>query len=631
MLLNKKNTIAGSSLVLNIVLIIINFLGLSFLVMGYHPSFEGSALLLKILGYALLIISLFFLFLFKGMILYSYAARIIVGGLFIVSGLIKANDPKGFAYKLEEYFEDGALAFRIKEWFNWETFTLEFLIDYALAISIIILIFEIVLGMLILLGVKLKQSSWLLVLLMLFFTFLTWHTKECDPEATFADVDKYEINSSIAQAKIAEAEYNDNIEILKQNEKYVKVREVKRTQCVNDCGCFGDAMKGSLGRSLTPAESFWKDIVLLYLGIIIFISRRKVGLNDARENVIMIAGGVLFISFFSFIFSWYFPVFFGLFGLILTLWFKRAGGKWLGNEYGMILFTILLSILFTTYTLMYLPMKDYRPYHVGSNLIERMNDGVEGEYLNIMVYRNKNTNADTSLTNLDESTKEIWSDTETWEFVSRETKTIKEGILPSIQQFDPSSDVYNLTDIEKNFEPVAQMLTENQAQYVQLINKENGDINEVELEEFEYIVDDIDTSVQKIGDTIQKLDEYFSTVNIKDYILEQEQIIIIFSRILKDGDFRRMNNFKEIVEQAEANNIPIVMITTSGPEDIATFREQTGLLVPTFQNDDIEIKAITRSNPTLMVIGNATVLGKYPYRSIPSWKWLTSNVIKIEK
>ena len=48
----------------------------------------------------------------------SSVARVLVGGLFIVSGSVKANDPMGFAYKLEEYFEDGALAYRIKEWFG---------------------------------------------------------------------------------------------------------------------------------------------------------------------------------------------------------------------------------------------------------------------------------------------------------------------------------------------------------------------------------------------------------------------------------------------------------------------------------------------------------------------------------
>src|SRR5690554_3850939 len=270
MLNNTKYSLSGKSLILNIIVIALNLLGLSFLVMGYHPSFEESSLIFKVLGYGIMVAT----FLLEGWLLFAYVARVLVGGLFIVSGLIKANDPKGFAYKLEEYFEDGALAYRIKEWFNWETFSLEFFIEHALLLSVLICIFEIVLGALVLLGAKMRASSWLMLVMMLFFTFLTWHTKECDPHTTFTDVDTYSIDSSAAMAKIPQAQENENITILEQNADFVTIREVKKPQCVDDCGCFGDAMKGSIGRSLTPAESFWKDIVLLYLVVIIFISRR---------------------------------------------------------------------------------------------------------------------------------------------------------------------------------------------------------------------------------------------------------------------------------------------------------------------------------------------------------------------
>lgn len=631
MLVNNKDSIAGSSLIVNIALLAINLLGLAFLVMGYHPHFEDSALLYKILGYGLMAVTLTFLFILKGMILFAYVARVIVGGLFIVSGLIKANDPLGFAYKLEEYFEDGALAYRIKDWFGWESFSLEFLINSALLISVVILIFEVVLGILILLGVKFKSSSWLLLLLMLFFTFLTWHTKECDPNASFADLDKYPITSTAAQAKIPEAEFNDDITIIKQDETHVWIREMKKTQCVNDCGCFGDAMKGSLGRSLTPAESFWKDIVLLYLGIIIFFSRRKIGINDAKENVVLIIGGLLFISFFSFIFSWMFPVIFGATSLLLALWIKRAGGKIFGNEFGMILMSILLTGIFTTYVLMYLPIKDYRPYHVDSNLIERMNDGVEGEYQNIMVYTNLKTKEDTTIMVLDESTKPIWNDKETWEFKKRDIKTIKESILPAIQQFNPSISVDEISDVERAFLPVAQIIEENEVPYVQIVNKETGEIDdEYTFEDLTFFIDDIDTSYLKIGDTIMKLNDEFTEVSMKDYILNQDQIILIFSRELDKGDFERLDRLIEISEKAKEYNIPVFLITTAGREEIDAFREKTGLIVPTFQNDDIEIKAITRSNPTLMVLKNAVVKGKYPYRSTPSWKWLVENIIKVD-
>ena len=54
--------------------------------------------------------------------LFSSFFRSIVGATFIVSGIIKGNDSIGFSYKLEEYFQDGALAYRIHEIFGWNSF-----------------------------------------------------------------------------------------------------------------------------------------------------------------------------------------------------------------------------------------------------------------------------------------------------------------------------------------------------------------------------------------------------------------------------------------------------------------------------------------------------------------------------
>src|SRR5690606_41160105 len=64
---------------------------------------------LPILGWGLVLASSLGLFIFRGRLMMSSVSRILVGGLFIVSGMVKANDPLGFSYKLEEYFEDGAL------------------------------------------------------------------------------------------------------------------------------------------------------------------------------------------------------------------------------------------------------------------------------------------------------------------------------------------------------------------------------------------------------------------------------------------------------------------------------------------------------------------------------------------
>src|SRR5690606_168304 len=83
--------------------------------------------------------------------------RILVGLLFIFSGLVKANDPSGLAYKMEEFFE-------VWHWYA--------LAPYALNFSILMIVFEIMAGVALLLGYAFRLFSLLLLALMVFFTFL---------------------------------------------------------------------------------------------------------------------------------------------------------------------------------------------------------------------------------------------------------------------------------------------------------------------------------------------------------------------------------------------------------------------------------------------------------------------------
>ena len=132
-------------------------------------------------------------------------SRAIVGLLFIFSGLIKANDPLGFGYKLQEYFE---------------VFHISFLNDYAVLLAILLCTLEIVLGALLLLGFWSSKVAWGLLLIIIFFTFLTFYS-------AFFEV-------------------------------------------VTSCGCFGDAIP------LTPWQSFAKDIILLSLILHLFLRRKEI-------------------------------------------------------------------------------------------------------------------------------------------------------------------------------------------------------------------------------------------------------------------------------------------------------------------------------------------------------------------
>ncbi|HUB59215.1 MAG TPA: BT_3928 family protein [Puia sp.] len=157
--------------------------------------------------------------------------RILVGVLFIFSGLVKADDPLGLSYKMQEFFDVWNF-----HWFD----------NITLAFSILMIVFEIVAGVALLLGWRIRLFSWLLLLLIIFFTFLTG----------------YAFLSG-------------------------KVRE---------CGCFGDCIP------LTAGESFAKDLILLVLIVFLFGVRNRI-----KPILPPTAGAAVFIgaTIFSFLFQWY--------------------------------------------------------------------------------------------------------------------------------------------------------------------------------------------------------------------------------------------------------------------------------------------------------------------------------------
>ena len=88
-----------------------------------------------------------------------------VGGIFIFSGLIKMNDPLGFSYKLEEFFE---------------VFHLTFLNSLAVSIAIILCAAEIILGAALILGIKGAKVATGLLITIVFFSFLTFYAAYFD-------------------------------------------------------------------------------------------------------------------------------------------------------------------------------------------------------------------------------------------------------------------------------------------------------------------------------------------------------------------------------------------------------------------------------------------------------------------
>ncbi|TXC76975.1 DoxX family protein [Luteibaculum oceani] len=296
-------------------------------------------------------------------------ARILVGSLFIVSGLIKANDTLGFSYKLVEYFEPGVL-------------NLEFLIPLALPLAFLICLVEIVLGALVLFGYRMKLSAWLLLGMIVFFTFLTFYS----------------------------AYFNK----------------------VTDCGCFGDAIK------LTPWESFYKDVVLLVFILIIFIARNKVEENSVVQDKIILPISLVLIVLFSLgMLGWSFP---WIFTIILFAGYVAAKyGLKLQSDIPAIAWVKIVTIAFAAHTLYYLPIKDFRPYAVGKSIPEGMKSaeelGLEApEYATDYKLKKKGGSEEQTVRSDVYMQNKMW---ESWDFVEAvgQPYKVKDGYEPPIHDF----------------------------------------------------------------------------------------------------------------------------------------------------------------------------------------------------
>ncbi|MEO7977234.1 BT_3928 family protein [Flavobacterium sp.] len=247
-------------------------------------------------------------------------SRLFVGVLFIISGLIKLNDPVGFSYKLTEYFSE-------------PVFNVPFLEPLALGLAIFLVVLEVVLGVMLLVGYRVKMTIWALLLLIIFFTFLTFYS-------AYFDV-------------------------------------------VKDCGCFGDALH------LTPWQSFTKDVVLLFFILILFFNLKLIKplFSTSKTNV------AVYLS-------------------------------------------VILCAFMAFWVLNHNPIKDFRPYKVGTN-IEKGMEIPEGAPKSVveMIFIYKVNGIEKEFTE-----KDLMNIPEGAIFVDRKDKVISEGYVPPIHDFSMTKD-----------------------------------------------------------------------------------------------------------------------------------------------------------------------------------------------
>ncbi len=248
--------------------------------------------------------------------------RVLLGGVFIFSGIVKAVDPAGFAIKMEDYLH---------------AFGLYSFDSLSILLSFTLCAFEFALGVCMLMGVYRKFTSILVVIFMAFMTPLTLYLAIFNP--------------------------------------------------VSDCGCFGDAVV------ISNWQTFWKNLVLLAASIVVLK-------NNYRLLQVYTIKAYWFVAIFSYLFC----------------------------------------VGFAYQNYYHLPIIDFRPYKIGTNIPEQMEvpEGApEDEYRYTFIYEKDGKTQEFSL-------EDYPAHDSTWTFVDAKTELISEGYHPEIADFH----LYNLADEE---------------------------------------------------------------------------------------------------------------------------------------------------------------------------------------
>ena len=250
-------------------------------------------------------------------------ARTLLALTFLFSGFVKAIDPLGTVYKIEDYLKAFGGAFND-------------LLPLAGVAAVALILTEWLLGWAMLLNVRTRWTSWISLLFYLVMTPLTlW---------------------------------------------------IALTNPVSDCGCFGDAIV------LTNWQTFWKNIVLLSLVIVLLVCTFLGGGRSSR------------------------------------LTGRRSGWA----EGCIALLALICGGIIMGYSYTHLPPLDFRPYKVGNYLpalMEIPEDAEPDVYQTTLIYEKDGVEQEFTLENYPKGDS-------TWTFVDQKSVLIKKGYEAPIHDFE---------------------------------------------------------------------------------------------------------------------------------------------------------------------------------------------------
>ena len=262
------------------------------------------------------------------------------------------------------------------------------------------------------------------------------------------------------------------------------------TNPVSDCGCFGDALV------LTNWQTFGKNVVLLLMAIVVLRCHKRIWRVISERT------------------------------------------QWLIFVYALVAIAV-----FMRYNMRHLPVLDFRPYAIGTNLIEGMTipeDAPQDEYETLFVLEKDGEQRTFTFDDYPDST---------WTFVKRESRLVRQGYVPPIADFHLS--------------------------------------------------------------TLEGEDVTWEVLDYPGYTF------LVVSHELRRANERMLDVINDLYDYAKVGGHQFYMLTSSNAQSIAQWTERTGASYPYLNADDILLKIMVRANPGLIVLKEATIVGKWSAIDMP--------------
>lgn len=109
--------------------------------------------------------------------------------------------------------------------------------------------------------------------------------------------------------------------------------------------------------------------------------------------------------------------------------------------------------------------------------------------------------------------------------------------------------------------------------------------------------------------------------NVTDDILGDPLYhFLLVSYDLDEANWENMEEIMELKRKTEESAYSFSLITASSEDIISDFQKKHEFYPEVYQSDDIDLKTIIRSNPGIIVLKGGVVLGKWPYRYLPTFE-----------